>query len=103
MSGSNLPFLERYEKQRRRAMDLNFNVAVDRSHIELTPNMFKALEHRNRTPVKLDSVEELERFLDGIEWQVGYCEKLGLDERAAEKAWFEERDRKRIYDTLSKD
>jgi len=103
MQDNNLPFLERFDKQRRRAMDMDFNVVVERAHIEVTPGLLKAMDQKDRVPMRLHSVEELEKFLDGINWQRRYAQSLGFEEKAAERGWWEEKDRRRILETLSRD
>lgn len=103
MPKNDLSFLERFEKLRRRAMDMHFNVSVERTHIEIKPGLLKATDLLTAKTLRMDTVEELERFLDGVDWQRGYARELGFDERMAERTWWEERDRKRILETLSKD
>jgi hypothetical protein len=103
MPKNDLSFLERFEKLRRRAVDMHFDVRVERTHIEIKPGLLKATDVRTAKTLRMDTVEELERFLDGVDWQRGYARELGFDERLAELNWWEERDRKRILENLSKD
>lgn len=103
MPRNDLPFLERFDKLRRRAMGMDFDVKVERTHLEVSPNLLKATDKSAPRSVRMDTVEELESFLDGVEWQKAYARDLGFDERSAEREWWEERDRKRILDTLSKE
>lgn len=103
MTKSTLDILAQYEQLRRKASMLDFYVNVDRHGIELRPGLMKAMPDREKSSMVFNSVEEVECFLNGVEWQVGYAKQLGFDQNAAERTWREERDRERILITLSKE
>ena len=103
MTKSTMEILSEFEALRKRAMDLDFYLHVDRHTIEMRPGLLKAMPDRDKMAVQMNSMDEAHRFLDGVEWQARYCKSLGWDQAGAEGAWREERDRQRILTTLSKD
>ena len=103
MTKSTIEILSEFEALRKRALDLEFYLHVDRHGIELRPGLMKAMPDRDKIHVTVDSMEGAHLFLDGLEWQSRYARSLGWDQTQAEKTWREERDRQRILDTLSRD